>query len=426
MNHQALLIAYYYPPDPASGSNRAEGLSRCLPEYGWDVTVVTATYPGRVTQMAGTNCLEVADPGILADWRRRFPGKVEVKSVAGRGTAMPMIRRSLLRQVAYEVLCYPDSQLGWRKPCWEACRSYATQHPIDMVLTTSMPVTSHLVGRDLKRAGLIYHWVADLRDLWTQNHYREKYSRLRDWLERRLEKRTLASADCLVTTSEPWAQTLGDLHPLVPIESITNGFQPSAQTEPVVLAERFTLVYTGVLYAGRRDPRLLFEALHVMLQRNLLEASEIEVRFIGDDLKWLREMIETYGLQACVTITGRVPRVQARQEQRRATALLLLNWDHPAEVGTYTGKVFEYLDVQRPILALGGPSGVLSTLLTQTRAGIHVFAVDEVVNVLQQWLIEFRATGQVAYQGLEDKVQAYSWSNLARHYATVLDQVLTK
>src|SRR5437868_6980822 len=36
-----LLIAYYFPPDGGAGTQRPAKFCRYLPEFGWDVTVLT-------------------------------------------------------------------------------------------------------------------------------------------------------------------------------------------------------------------------------------------------------------------------------------------------------------------------------------------------------------------------------------------------
>ncbi len=38
---RVLLISYHFPPEPAAGSRRPAFLAKYLPEFGWEVTVLT-------------------------------------------------------------------------------------------------------------------------------------------------------------------------------------------------------------------------------------------------------------------------------------------------------------------------------------------------------------------------------------------------
>jgi len=128
---------------------------------------------------------------------------------------------------------------------------------IDAIVTTSPPISSHLIGREAKDI-LGCPWIADLRDLWTQN-LGERTSNL---LQIGLEKRTLRQADGLVTVSDPWATRLERRYPEKKIWTITNGFDPDDfDSPPPPLTEEFSISYTGELYAGQRDPTLLLEVL---------------------------------------------------------------------------------------------------------------------------------------------------------------------
>ena len=67
-------------------------------------------------------------------------------------------------------------------------------------------------------------WIADFRDLWTQN-VDSRPNPVRPF-ERRLERKLLADADALVTVSDDWAAKLKSRYAQVPVHTITNGFDP--------------------------------------------------------------------------------------------------------------------------------------------------------------------------------------------------------
>ena len=77
-------------------------------------------------------------------------------------------------------------------------------------------------------------------------------------------------------------------------------------------------------------------------------------------------------LKRIIKIHGQVSHEDALKRQKKSQLLLLLNWNDPKEKGVFTGKIFEYLSAQRPIIALGGYGGVVKELLEQTKAGVSL------------------------------------------------------
>lgn len=120
-----------------------------------------------------------------------------------------------------EVRHYPDRQKDWIPFAIRFASNLLDSQRIDALLTSSPPATTHIIAQKLKQKYNI-PWVADFRDLWTQNH-NYPYSRLRKFFERRLELKTLSSADALVGTSGPMANRLTTLHGKKEVCVITNG-----------------------------------------------------------------------------------------------------------------------------------------------------------------------------------------------------------
>ena len=81
-----------------------------------------------------------------------------------------------------------------------AGRNLLNNENFDAIISSSKPVTSHLIANDLKKEYEI-PFIADMRDLWTQNHF-YSFSRVRKFFDARLEKKVLNNADAIITVSE--------------------------------------------------------------------------------------------------------------------------------------------------------------------------------------------------------------------------------
>ncbi len=423
MKH-VLLIAYTYPPCPEIGAIRPAGLAKYLPRFGWEPTVLTVKLPGLRPMWAPV--VEAEDEDVLQTWKLRFglEGGRGLHEQLGLPLAQErnstLVHTKILFAMRY-VLTYPDATKGWIPFAMQALEQLKESIKVDAIVTTSPPVSTHLVGRKAKEM-FGCPWVADLRDLWSQNLAQANdVVRL---LERPVERRTLRDADALVSVSEPWADRLRACYPDKPVFSITNGFDADDfRPKPQALTEKFTITYTGRLYEGKRDPTPLFESVQELVRDGILDREAVRIRFYGSIEPWLPVLVRSFGLEDVVELAGTVSREEALRHQRESQVLLMLGWSDPRETGQHTGKAFEYLGARRPILAIGGSRGVVTDLLEQTRTGVHALSKDELKNTLCAWYAEHRHVGRVLYRGDERKLDPYTHEQMASQFAQVLDGV---
>jgi glycosyltransferase involved in cell wall biosynthesis len=418
-----LLVTYHYPPRHSAGSIRPGGLAKYLGQFGWDVTVLTPQLPAGTRPLA--RVIETEYRSVLTQWKSRLgmdPYKLthdQLRLSPKTKPASAGLQTSLL-EYARSVVAFPDEYKGWIPFAVKSLSDIKATEKPDVILSTSPPASCHLIAA---RAKTLFRcpWVADLRDLWTDNSWGVPRS-LRPW-HRRLERRTLRAADALVTVSTPWARRLQEKYPTKPVYSITNGFDPD--DFPVGaprLTGSFSITHTGYLYEGKRDPGLLFEVLRDLIREGRLPEADVRVRLYGHPEPWLPALVARYGLEEVVDIAGVVSREEALMRQSESQLLLLLGWSDPSETGQHTGKLFEYFGSARPILAVGGSVGVLTETLDETKAGVHVSNSKE---RLRQYLIaaygEFKERGFVSYAPDPVAVGRYTHREMARQFAEVLD-----
>lgn len=287
-------------------------------------------------------------------------------------------------------------------------------------------MTSHLIAKELKTKHEI-PWIADLRDLWSQNH---NYSLgpIRKAIDRRLELKTLSRADALTTTTEPWAEKLRILHERNKVYAVIHGFDPATvDKEPAKLTSKFTITYTGNIYVGKQDPSKLFFALQDLISSGHIDSNDVEVRFYGYKKLWLARETEKYGLSSVVKLHERVPRKVVFEKQKGSHLLLLLNWEDQQVKGWAPLKIFEYLAAQRPIIATGGfGNDVVDRLLDETKAGIYCKTVEDIKKILIKLYSQYKLEGKITYKGNMKKINKYSYREMARKFAKILNGVTLK
>jgi glycosyltransferase involved in cell wall biosynthesis len=268
----------------------------------------------------------------------------------------------------------PDASVPWNLTAIPAAIRIARRERIDVVLTTSPPASVHLVGAAVKRV-LRVPWVADLRDSLVAHPHRRAESPLVRAKERVGEgvARLVASrADAIVAAADAIAEEARGLAPRGRVLTIPNGcdFDDFAGLD-YRPGDRFRITHAGSFF-GKRDPRPFLTAL----AESGLE--DIVVRFVGDFRESDREWAAGLGLGDRLELVPYVSRRRALELQRDSEALLLLIPDAGGRgKGVLSGKVFEYLAAERPILAAVPPDGAAAALIRETDAGI-VAAPDDV------------------------------------------------
>jgi len=419
---KVLIITKFFPPFPNMASSRLGGLAKYLPKFGWEpiilmpdlklktdprYRVITTEYPG---DTAGS-----AIKSLGLNPSKRPVEQIPLPSYICESNNYFIVR---FIDIIGGILIYPDAEKKWFPFALKEAERLLRTEPIDAIISSSAPVTAHMVASALNKQFQI-PWVADLRDLWSQTHL-HSYGLIRKWRERRLEVQTLKNAAALTTVSQPLADELANLHLNKRINTILNGFDPDDVT-PAKLTTQFTITYTGLIYPRKQNPVALLRALRELIDSRQIDPRQVCVRFIGRPQYWLRQEIKKKNLQNIVQEIERIPREESLARQRESQVLLFLNWNDPRQTGVYTGKIFEYLSARRPILAFG-PRDVTSKLIEDTRTGFQTTNLSELKDCLLKLYTEFLSAGFVSYQGRDETISQYTQIEMARKFAELLTQ----
>ncbi len=417
-------------------SPRIPGLAKYLPEFGWEPVLLTMPLGDNPESRFGppndfrkrVKTYETSFYDVVGFVKRLFglkphlSSRDQVKKKFGNATGGPTFMERLVILGA-AVLAYPDECRGWRPFAIKAGKDIIPKEKIDIILSSSSPVTSHIISKRLKEKTGV-PWVADLRDLWTQNH-NYQYPRLRKFFETRLEKQTLSQANVLTTISIPLVEHLKSRYSDKSITSIPNGFDPEIVNEPAApVTKKFTISYTGTIYYQKQDPTKLFTALHALIDEGKIDPARVDVRFYGIPQEWLEAEIEKYNLKGIATQYGTLSRPDSFKKQRESQALLFYGWEDPKEEGVFPIKMFEYLAARRPVLATGGTSGEkFRDVIKATGVGEDPITVKETKKTLLKYYEDYIKNGVVSYCPNIEAIEEYSYRTMARKFAEVFNKV---
>ena len=422
---RVLLVTTAFPPNGTSGRFRPLRLVRLLPQYGWDVTVLTSSpeirSDPRINDEIPPNARVVRAwlPQLrdrLITWGKRWLGVDQVEATTGR-TAITRGRDPAWRRCARLVSSWsaavgrycmiPDIHMPWIPFAVlqgvKVCRRWDP----DVILTTAPTFSTFLVGCLLKRITGI-PWVADYRDLWTGDVLRQWVPPSRARLELLLERFLYRRADMILTVSEGYRQRLLSLHReqrfdrlrWVPngaaLLDMGNGGLNNLPSAPG------TFVYTGYLYDSR-NPVEFFEAFALLATENSVGPIRPRCILAGRIEPSVRETLERVvsrrrdGMSP-FELPGALPHLEALRLQRSAFALLLFVNVGSQTEGTIPAKLFEYIAARRPILAIT-ENGDVAEIVQRGRLG-WVTKPDTMAihSLLGKILVDPRETVRQAYQ----------------------------
>lgn len=381
-----LCIAYAFPPINRSGTQRTLGFVRHLDRLGWDASVLTVQPQGELVDASlmqrvpqSTEVFRIPWQDRVARLKKWLPlNSHSSNSDSSRpleGMPQRPSRNRGLRSMVSEWLNTPDSRVGWVRPAVRSGVSAMYRRPIEIIYSTSPYASAHLIALQLKRrTGL--PWVADFRDPWRDQPYRTRRGALAEWCDARLERLVLSAADhVVVNTIEAQTQLTRRSYGLEDRCSvIANGWDEDVAscTTPVRFGRpgEIVLVHAGQFY-GPRNPEPIFRAFTELRNRRPELAARLRLVFIGPTFfrqTTLDAFAEKVGLSERVTVLGPRGHGEALSLMAGADALLLAGAGDGSPETQVPAKLYEYLSLRKPILALVAPESPSARILREARA----------------------------------------------------------
>ena len=424
MKKKVLIVSYYWPPAGGPGVQRWLKFVKYLPQFDIEPIVVipeNATYPivdneWDETKESSPELIRVPifEPNQIFKF---FSRKKANQISAGMLSANPGLFEKTLLYLRGN-LFIPDARKYWKNKVVKTIEAYLKNNPeIDTLITTGPPHSVHLIGLALKNKTSL-RWIADFRDPWTTISYHRylRLSKRSKQKHKKLEEQVLNSCDDLIVTS-PKTKSNFEKITNKPIHLITNGYDfdsPKLKPNPKV----FKMSYVGSLLRDR-NPLLLWEVLSDLINENKDFNACFELHFYGKQANNFKEIIAHYKLDSIVHFQGYVPHQEAIELMSSSQVLLLIEINSEQTSEIIPGKLFEYLGVNRPVLALGPENWSAGELITALKAGSY-FSYSQ-KDELKAYLIE--AFNQFKNNTLDlalNKSEQFHRKKLTQDLATII------
>lgn len=417
------MISYLFPPLDC-GVGRQIKFAKYLPLFGWMPTVLTVKRSFLRPRYDLNRSKELPPSVVIFRTYSLEMGPLQrwLPAVLNR---LLGVNRKWFQPV--------DAFVGWLPFAVRRGLEILKEGNIDLIFSTSLPNTCHLVAFVLKKKFRI-PWVADFRDLWTRNPF-ITYPRAILKVEEKIERNVIENADRVVTITEPMTMSFVERYPDQPREkfsTIPHGFDLDDFKSLKAGNQKFTMTYTGSIYGLRKNAADAFlDALSRVLSENPNLREEIEVKFVGS-VKSIRRSVSSRNLDDVVKLLGYTSHVEAVRHMMTSHVLLLITGaGHevsnrlkraPDEM---SGKVVEYIAAGKPILALAVESSSAAKIVRSTGTGVVVDPSDRegMVEAVQRFFRLYEQDSLKVKPNMR-QVKKYDVRMLTKKLSKIFDDVI--
>ena len=420
---KVLIVTYYWPPAGGSGVQRWLKFVKYLHQFNIEPIVYTADNPNyaiidETLQNEVPNTVEILKQPIKEpnNFLSLFRSKKQQTS-AGFLDANPSFLGKIIQYIRANFFI-PDARKYWIKPSVNFLSEYLLKNKIDVIITTGPPHSLHLIGLQLKQK-LGVKWVADFRDPWTDIDYFHQLPLTNKTIKKheQLEREVASSADCILVVGKTMKENYLKFNKN--IEIITNGFDDSEAVKKVELDSKFSFVHIGMMNADR-NPRTLWKVLSEIIIENKSFANDFQLELIGKCANEVLESIIENRLMSNLEMINYISHNEVITFQKSAQVLLLVVNDVPSAKGIITGKIFEYLQANRPILAIAPTDGDLAEVINTTNSGNIVDFED--ADTLKKTILELYNAYKNHSLVIDSKnIEQYHRKNLTKQLAKIIE-----
>lgn len=425
---RALLITYYWPPAGGSGVQRWLYFTRYLMEMGLEMVIYTPENPeyALVDQNLAAevpNDLEVIKTKIIEPNQilAKIKGSKKQESAGFLNPNPGFLERQL--QFIRANYFIPDARQLWVKPSIDFLTDYLVKNPVDVVISSGPPHSMHLIGLALKeKVGL--KWIADFRDPWLDIDYFHQLPLTKKSKKKHaaLEMEVAKKADLILVVGKSMKEYYAQFNKNT--EVISNGFVFKNSNIDAQLDTSFSLTHVGLMNADR-NPEMLWEVLGELLIEDEEFAKDLSINLIGKVDVRVKEQIKKNKLEKLTTYVDYLPHDEVIKSQNSAQVLLLPVNQVPFAKGIITGKVFEYLQSSRPILAIAPKGGDLAEIIDETQSGVVVDFHEK--QKLREEILSFYTKYKEQNLRIESKnIEQYNRQKIAMKLNDLLKKINTE
>lgn len=336
---------------------------------------------------------------------------------------------SLLRKVS-AYFFVPDSRILWLPFALLKIYTLNRSDKIDVLVATMPPFTSGVIAFFSKILFKI-PFILDFRDAWTNNPYLPKMTSLHRGLQGKLESLVLRKCQGVVFVNPNLQKYYIEKYPFLSGKAnitVRNGFDQEDFANrlidhKMIDPEILKIGIAGTIYSQGNSPLPLLQAVERLFRKNNKMTKKIRLVFVG---KWAGDFLDDVkriNLGEAVEWIGYLSHKELLKYIRQMDVLALAIDDKlPGSKNVTPGRIYEYLYLQKPVLAMCPLESDLANLIRKNEAGevVAYSDISKIIQILSDWLTN--KTKFHSYYQTSD-LSPYRRDYLANKFMKFLDDV---
>jgi len=366
---------------PYTGGTRTEKIIKYLPKFGWRPIILT------IDQMRKNPfAFEILEQ------YKDSPRKIYGTKTLPNFYLLNKLGLQRLGSILNRLFFVPDTNVNWIPNAIAKASTIFKNESPQIIYSTSPNEGVHIIGYLLK---LIFNkpWVADFRDLWTLCHGRYApltyfHHALNYFLEKSIYQKW---SDLIIANTEENKRIIVDHFRVDPekIKVVTNGFDP----DEIILSspdkskrENLVLGYFGAFIKPM--------TCHQEFLSGFEEALGSQKRFILKlwavlSQKQKQELLKNPIVRNHISFREYTSHKQGMKELAEADVLVIILKKTFPYVAPQ--KLYNYLALNKPILAIVPPEGCTARIIRETNSGIvvspenHTEIAKQLLDLHKKW-----------------------------------------
>jgi hypothetical protein len=419
-----LIVCYAYPPFKSIGSIRnyyfTKELSKCVASTDLLSTSninVVGTIEGDLSHICDKKYLPTIDYTFFKEYfgkrKNSKTGTIQSKKIIVEIKHTTTFLEKLTNSFPFNILFYG----GIFYLIFGIIHGLRRSKKNSVIYSSFIPYVDHVIAYIIKLCKPNTFWIADFRDFQTFPHEEKLiFPRFQHWINRKI----FSKADIVTNVTA----AIADYNSKYNAKSIciTNGVPIdfiSVNKSEKVANSFFSIVYTGMLYKGKRNAESVFTAVKELIDEKRIDSGAIKLIYAGSEGSYWDTWATKTNLNSCTINYGVLPHEKAVELQQNASINLAMNWVIKESLGAFGGKFFEYLLSEVPILMLlsGEKDSEIERANEEINFGIvtYDFEADN-VRFIKQFILEhylYWTENKTCKRIInKDGLQKYQWENI--------------
>lgn len=390
-----LVLAHAFNMDGRAASQTITDKLPHLEAAGIELVVLSGVSGKRDTRYEHYQLWPAGPAGLRFELRhvlRKCLGSAKRYRLVMVLLSMPLLPFMLIEKLLRPV----ESSWSWWFSAYFKGRALARQRKFDLIYSTGGAFAAHSAGRALKKS-IGVRWLAEVHDPLVMPAHTPCSAQER--MQAEVERQICSDADVAIWFTEQALASAKHRHPQLGNrgQMLLPGIDaPFKELPPYVPGPKMVIGHFGSL-SSTRNLMPIISALEALVAQRPELRDQLELQLTGGPLDAVsqaalaespvRDLVRHLGRIEADPITGLSGREQILRRMRSADVLLLLHGTEPICAEYIPSKLYEYLWMQRPILATVHGNAQMAALLREQGHRVaekqkdFTNSIEEIINI---------------------------------------------